>query len=55
MKSFKIVSKCYSSSANLPFEILDANLLPGLLIVVKPLAFLEVDTGKGRGGVQALC
>jgi hypothetical protein len=44
----------YSSPANLPFEILDANLLPYLLIIVKPLAFLQVDAGEDCGRVQAL-
>ena len=37
-----------SSSANLPFQILNANLFPSLLIIVEPYPFLQIDTWKDR-------
>jgi hypothetical protein len=44
-----------SSSAYFPFHLLDADLLSGLLIIIIPLAFLEIDRGELSSGFNTLC
>lgn len=39
---------------DLPLEVLDRDLVAGLLVVVEPLALAQVDVGEGRVGVGAL-
>ena len=40
---------CNSSAPYFPFDILDTDLFPGLLIVIKPLTILQIDAGEFAG------
>ena len=42
-----------SSTADLPLDILDAHFLTGLVIVVVPFAFGEIDGGERGVGLDA--
>lgn len=43
-----------SSPSNLPLDVLDAHFLARFLIVVKPLAFCQVNASEGSSRVYAL-
>jgi len=42
-----------SSTANFPLDILDAHFLTGLVIVVVPFAFGQIDGGERGVGLDA--
>lgn len=43
-----------SRPSNLPFDILDADLLSRLLVIVEPFAFRQVDPAELGPGIDAL-
>lgn len=43
-----------SRSPDLPLDVLDADLLAGLLVIVEPLAFSQVNTSERRTRFRTL-
>ena len=43
-----------SSATDLPLDVLDANLLVSLVVVVIPLALRQIDGGERGVGLEAL-